>query len=507
LQRRLLADGIRVVAVTGDIQDRDERDKMLQQFAKDDNRILLCSEIGAEGVDLQFARVVINYDLPWNPMRVEQRIGRIDRIGQKSPSIVIINFHVRDTIDGNIYTHLYRKIGIFEESIGALEGILGEEVAKFTAQIFRDDLSMEQIAERAEQTADAVCQRAALESELESSTGALIAFQDLLSEQIGESQRLGRFIKPEELRLHAEDFLASRYTKADACLLVPDNPAPDCIECKLSFRAFSDFEKYCHLQELAWPDGFSRSSRMVQLTFDPAVHQRHKQQFHPLVLVTHLHPFFRWITKENEATNNAWHKVSAVRLQTNEIPPGRYFYLVYRMTLDGITRRDAFHYATKSLSSGEVLTGVRAESMLNHVLDQGESLFPRQTADHTADLKELREALAGELKVAQGMFRQDQTQKLEIRRQQLTAHFNRRIEAQRRRIATSEERGVDPRSVTGFRKVLANLEAKRDEQLARLQDRAAGLKESFSEVACGFIEIEADAKTSVAQEVGRIEHA
>jgi len=490
LQRRLETDGFRNVAVTGDIKDRHERDKILQKFASDENRILLCSEIGAEGVDLQFARVVVNYDLPWNPMKVEQRIGRIDRIGQESPRIIIINFHVRDTIDGSIFSHLYAKLGVFEHTIGALEGILGEEIAKLTAQIFREDLTPQQIAERAEQTADAVCQRAAMEEQLESSTGALIAFQDLLSEQIGQSQRLGRFIKPSELRLHAEDFFASRYKSRDACLLVWDNPAPECLELKLSFHALSEFETFCQLQDYPWPDGFSRTARSASLTFDPAVHQRCKRQFRQLVLVTHLHPFFRWITKQNEQANNEWHKVSAVRVQTPESPAGQYFYLVYRMTLEGITRRDAFHFAIKHLPTNEVLTGTRAESLLNLALDRGESAFPQDTADHFADLVQLRDALAGELKSAQRMFREDQAQKLDIRRQQVTSHFNRRIEVQRRRITTAEQGGTEARrGLPGFKRQLSNLETERDHQLNKLREKYAELKEVFSEVACGLLEV------------------
>jgi len=490
LQRRLADDGIRAVAVTGDIKDRYERDRLFQQFATDENRILLCSEIGAEGVDLQFARVVVNYDLPWNPMRVEQRIGRIDRIGQTAPSIVIINFHVRDTIDGSIYSHLYKKIGIFEQSIGALEGILGEEIAKLTSHIFRHDLTMEQVAEQAGQTADAVCQRAKIESELENSTGALIAFQDLLSEQIGESQRLGRFIKPAELWLHAEDFFTRHFSGSDACLLIPDNPAPDCIECKLSHRAMSEFEHYCQLQDWPWPDGFSRTTRVVQMTFDPKLHQLHRRKCRSLVLVTHLHPFFRWITKQNETANNDWHKVSAVRVRSDTFAPGRYFYLVYRMTMEGITRRDAFHYAAKRLPAGETLTGTQAEALLNLALDIGESAFPRQPADYSGELAVLRSVLEEELKNVQRMFRANQSQKLSIRRQQLTAHFDRRIEAQRRRIATAEERLVAENQLRGFRATLGNLERVRDEQLAKLRGKAASLSEMPSEVTCGFIDVE-----------------
>jgi superfamily II DNA or RNA helicase len=488
LKRRLEADGFKVAAVTGDIQDRQERDKILRSFAQDDRRILLCSEIGAEGIDLQFARVVVNYDLPWNPMRVEQRIGRIDRIGQKSPNIVIINFHVRGTIDGNIFAHLYSKIGVFERSIGALEGILGEEVSKLTATILREELSPEQMAERAEQTGDAIEARAKMESELENSTGALVAFQDLLSEQIGESQRLGKFIRPRELRQHAEDFLAANYKGADACIIQPDNPAPDCLQIKMSFRAFSDFESFCQSSEYAWPDGFSRGMRTVSLTFDPAVHQAEKRIRKGVVLVTHLHPFFRWITDANAKTNNNWHKVSAIRLSSDAFPRGRYFYLVYRLTMTGITRRDEFHYALMSMENGTILQGSDAEFIFTLALDQGTSAFPEAVGDHSAVLSELRNALSGELANSQASFRQDQEQKFTLRQQQLLAHFDRRIEAQERRIRTSRARGVDPRKIAGFEKYLENLKGGRNERLAQLQERAAAGSESMAEVACGIMD-------------------
>lgn len=81
LQTRLETDGIKGLVISGKVKDKDT---ILEKFEKDDTqRILLASEVGSEGVDLQFCRLLINYDLPWNPMRIEQRIGRLDRIGQK----------------------------------------------------------------------------------------------------------------------------------------------------------------------------------------------------------------------------------------------------------------------------------------------------------------------------------------------------------------------------------------------------------------------------------------
>ena len=104
----------------------EERFAKIKEFKKGGFDILLSSEVGSEGLDMQFCNVVINYDLPWNPMRVEQRIGRIDRIGQKFDKLHIFNLCIVGSIEDRIYNRLYSKLGIFENSIGELEPILGE---------------------------------------------------------------------------------------------------------------------------------------------------------------------------------------------------------------------------------------------------------------------------------------------------------------------------------------------------------------------------------------------
>jgi ATP-dependent helicase HepA len=88
-------------------------------------QVLVSTEAGGEGRNFQFCHVLINYDLPWNPMKVEQRIGRLDRIGQKH-AVSVFNFHVKGTIEGRILEVLERRINIFEEAVGSLDPILGE---------------------------------------------------------------------------------------------------------------------------------------------------------------------------------------------------------------------------------------------------------------------------------------------------------------------------------------------------------------------------------------------
>ncbi|MFX0074891.1 MAG: SNF2-related protein [Candidatus Hermodarchaeota archaeon] len=107
--------------------DKLEKDEAVERFRTNDKlAILISTEIGGEGRNFQFARVLINYDLPWNPMKLEQRIGRLDRIGQKSKKIYIYNFFLEGTIETDIIFALDKRIHLFEESIGQLEPIMGK---------------------------------------------------------------------------------------------------------------------------------------------------------------------------------------------------------------------------------------------------------------------------------------------------------------------------------------------------------------------------------------------
>jgi ATP-dependent helicase HepA len=103
----------------------EQKDSSVEAFRSGKGaQILVSTEAGGEGRNFQFCHHLVNYDLPWNPMRVEQRIGRIDRIGQEHP-ITIFNFHVQGTIEGRILDVLEKRIRVFEEAVGGLDPILG----------------------------------------------------------------------------------------------------------------------------------------------------------------------------------------------------------------------------------------------------------------------------------------------------------------------------------------------------------------------------------------------
>ncbi len=102
------------------------KEDVKERFGLGKIRILLGTESASEGLNLQTCGVLINYDMPWNPMRVEQRIGRIDRIGQEHDEVWISNYLYRDTIEDQIYQRLADRIDWFEVVVGELQPILAE---------------------------------------------------------------------------------------------------------------------------------------------------------------------------------------------------------------------------------------------------------------------------------------------------------------------------------------------------------------------------------------------
>lgn len=126
----------------------DEKEEAIRKF-RADNQVLISTEAGGEGRNLQFAHVLINYDLPWNPMKVEQRIGRLDRIGQKR-TVFIYNLACAGTIEERILSVLDHRIQLFTESVGSLDPILGEVETQLASivmgQLDRFDQEFEQLA-------------------------------------------------------------------------------------------------------------------------------------------------------------------------------------------------------------------------------------------------------------------------------------------------------------------------------------------------------------------------
>ncbi len=134
--RALRAEGVEPAVFHGELGWR-EKEEALETF-RGPSPVLVSTEAGGEGRNLQFCRIVVNYDLPWNPMRVEQRIGRVHRLGQQHP-VRVINMAARGTIEAYVLEILERKIRMFELVVGEMEEILGtwQPHGSFEDEVFK----------------------------------------------------------------------------------------------------------------------------------------------------------------------------------------------------------------------------------------------------------------------------------------------------------------------------------------------------------------------------------
>ncbi len=135
LARSLRAMGIRTAVFHGALSLR-EKEGAIAQF-RDRARVLVSTEAGGEGRNLQFCHFLVNYDLPWNPMRIEQRIGRLHRLGQ-THDVRVFNFSARNTVEAYVLEIVHEKINLFRSVIGDLDMVLGPyaEAGSFEDAVF-----------------------------------------------------------------------------------------------------------------------------------------------------------------------------------------------------------------------------------------------------------------------------------------------------------------------------------------------------------------------------------
>ncbi len=124
LRELLEGRGWSVTCLSGDAGSADRRQALVEEF-RDRTQVLLMTEAGAEGLNLQFCNLVVNYDLPWNPQRIEQRIGRCHRYGQ-SRDVLVVNFlNRRNAADARLYALLGEKLALFDGVFGSSDEVLG----------------------------------------------------------------------------------------------------------------------------------------------------------------------------------------------------------------------------------------------------------------------------------------------------------------------------------------------------------------------------------------------
>lgn len=330
LERRLTADSFRVISLMGGM--RNVKDRILDDFAAPDGpNIFISSEVGAEGIDLQFCHTIINYDLPWNPMKLEQRIGRIDRIGQESDKIYIYNMTCLNTIEDQVLLRLYDRIQIFRESIGDLEDILGDNLERLALDLIDPNLTDQERKDRMERNSLAVIQKRKLRNELEEKAIDFFGFSDYIIRSISDAKKLDRYIGPADTLGLVEDFFTSRYP---GTRILPYKEI-DARLIRLSPLAKADFTMYIDKVKPPVSTQLHCSDPDTLCLFDPKL-KVEKTNLN-IERIDATHPIIRWIVEENTKRLEDRHPCSAIELfgQVEGVPKGNYLYHIQLWSADG----------------------------------------------------------------------------------------------------------------------------------------------------------------------------
>jgi superfamily II DNA or RNA helicase len=329
--------GLRVALVHGDVPD-DERRTLRRRFAlpkehEESFDVLLSSEVGCEGLDFQFCDLLVNYDLPWNPMRIEQRIGRIDRYGQASETVAIVNFVTPGTVDADIYQRCLWRIGVFQHAVGGNEEILGTITQELHDIAESFSLSADERAQRLQQLADNGIRQVREEEELEAKQSELFGLNIPNQSWRDEIEAAETFwLSPIALQGCVTTYLAGRLG-SDLDHLLGDKPLKT-LRLSQEARALllDDYKRLPRSVEpiaREWEKWLKGAQPTLSVTFEQGAAVENPKAVHLSV----LHPLVRQAARFLEITEP---KYLAMEMESIEIPTGVHNFALYRWAKHGI---------------------------------------------------------------------------------------------------------------------------------------------------------------------------
>ena len=333
--------GLRYGLVHGGVPD-DERTELRHRFAlpKDDPKaldVLLSSEVGGEGLDFQFCDLLINYDLPWNPMRIEQRIGRIDRYGQQSESVAIVNLVTLGTVDADIYLRCLMRIGVFHHAVGSSEEILGEITREIHSIVESFALTPKQRAERLQQLGDNKIRQVQEETELEEKQAELFGLSvpnHSWREEIAEAESF--WLSPEALQRCVFSYLSST-AEIPSSFLLSDRPLKTLRLGKdARIRLLEDFYRLPHSTDRIareWEKWLKGTVPLLAVTFEPETAIAESKA----VYLNVLHPLVRQAAQYLQRSESVMVNLQA---SSKSVPSGRYSFAIYHWRKAGVRADD-----------------------------------------------------------------------------------------------------------------------------------------------------------------------
>jgi len=424
LKERLESVGIPALVVMGG----DDKQARIDEFRQSDRyKVLLASEVAAEGVDLQFMRLLVNYDLPWNPMRVEQRIGRIDRIGQQAQAISIANLVYRDTIDDRILTRLFEKLRLFEDALGCTEDVLQDGISLLTHDLLSRHRTPEQQERLIDQARAVMEQNRRNMAEIQEHEADFVGLGEFVRNKVSHARDTQRRITDRDLQLHIREYLEEN---APGYAMRMD-PGGATGSIRLGADATARLIRYRESRQLP------RSKLESGGDCDVVIRNHVNRGEHPAKyeLINQYHPLVRMMA-DHESHSQHRDLVVAVEVELAElgvdIPPGDYAFAAEIWQFEGARREETIRAFFVPVCNGEPIGGETGFDLVNGLrsqtrdwVDIGPCLPDKAAA---ADLLEsTKAALVRQFREARRVFQAENADRIRIQRESLARHLQRRI--------------------------------------------------------------------------------
>ncbi len=450
--RRLHEMGMTYLRVDGDVPtnpldpSKDERQKIINKFRDDSQvQILIASQVGTEGLDLQFCDTVVNWDLPWNPMTVEQRIGRIDRIGQRAELLHVVNIACRGTVEWEILNRLYNKIGIFRASIGDLEEILGEVAERLQGQIATTCLSESERNASIDAEAEVLVRKRRQQEEFEQEAGALITADSFLLDEFERIRRTGQCVQPYEL----ERFTRERLQQVDPASRLVQRDPPGLFEFKAAPALIALAENTWRKSRVSeWKSFLQRMrSRPILCTFTGDKFDGVGE----VEVLSVAHPLLRILVEGLAVHDRACHSFRC-KLVVSDLPAGDWVISVGLVSNPANERGSRILAAAARCDGESELSPDEADLLLAAVLESAVDLHGPMP-----DAAALDRGRASADKSLYARFQGEQAEhqrrsELQAKRRStvLRAHHDRLIEIARRGLDTMQARAVLDKGAKGM---------------------------------------------------------
>lgn len=420
LFKHLSKDGFRVGLVHGKTPDED-RVEFRARFEKpredeDALDLLLFSEIGCEGLDFQFCDCIVNYDLPWNPMRVEQRIGRIDRNGQKSESVAIVNLITPGTVDADIYERCLVRIGVFNNALGGGEEILGDITREIKNIGENFELSEADRKEKLQQVADNKILLIQEQERLEQKQVELFGIQlpqEQMNQEIADATSF--WLSPALLQRMVSLYLQYVCGK-DQEFILGEKPLKTLrLSQESRNHLLKDFQKLSRQSTSVyreWEIWLKGSSQHLPITFESDCAKQNPEA----AFIMPLHPLVKQAAMSFDTRKRV---ITNLTVTSNEISTGRYEFAIYQWRFHGIKE----DLVLKPIASNTLVTEHLGQ-LLEKAVDSSESLPEGLDTSIWDALDTQHYVLWNEAKIA---YRQKTRELVEYRRESLSTSHQARI--------------------------------------------------------------------------------